>query len=111
MSGKKPFISLKDRLKHLQFPKTNINWTIGSGSFGVMSQRSVSWNLKAEFISDTDGEEMKLQCLKPIVKEGSGSINVWNGFSMHGVGPIHKINDIIDQIITKNIMKDVVLPY
>ena len=57
------------------------------------------------------GEELKLQCLKPTVKRGGGSINVWGGFSMHGMGPIHKINGIMDQTIYKNIMKNVLLPY
>ena len=54
-------------------------------------------------------EELRLQCLKSTVKGGSGSINTWGGFLMHGMGPIHKINGIIDQTIYKNIMKDVLL--
>ena len=30
---------------------------------------------------------------------------------MDGMGPIHKINGIVDQAVYKNIMKDVLLPY
>ena len=56
-------------------------------------------------------EELKLQCLKPTVKGGGDSIDVWGGFSMHGMNPIHKINGIIDQTIYKNIMKHVFLTY
>ena len=54
---------------------------------------------------------MKLQCFKPTVKGGAGSVDVWGGFSMYGMGPIHKINGIVDQTIYKNIIKDVLLSY
>ena len=57
------------------------------------------------------GEELKLQCLKPTVKGGGGLINVWGGFSMHGMGAIHKINDIMDQTIYKFIIKDILQSY
>ena len=53
------------------------------------------------------GKELKL----PTVKGDSGSINVWGGFSMHGMGSIQTINGIMDQTICKNIMKYVLLPY
>ena len=45
------------------------------------------------------------------VKHGGLSIMVWACFSYNGVGPIHRIEGIMNAEIYKNIMKDVMLPY
>ena len=33
------------------------------------------------------------------------------GFLMYGIGPIHRINGIMDQYVCKNIIKNVLLPF
>ena len=47
----------------------------------------------------------------PTVKGGGGAIQVWSGFSMHGMGPLHRIHGIMDQYVYKDIIKNVLLPY
>ena len=48
--------------------------------------------------------------IMPMVKEGSGAIQVWDGFSMHGMGPLHRIHGIKDQYVYEDIIKNVLLP-
>ena len=57
------------------------------------------------------GKELNLNCIVPRVKEGEGAIQVWGGFSMHGMRPLHRIHGIMDQYVYKNIIKNVLLPY
>jgi hypothetical protein len=36
---------------------------------------------------------------------------VWGCFSGHGVGPIHKIDDIMDRFVSADILENVMLPH
>ena len=36
---------------------------------------------------------------------------VWGCFTAHGLGPLHRINGIMDRFVYKNIMAEVMLPY
>ena len=39
------------------------------------------------------------------VKGGGGAIQVWGGFSMHGMGSLHRIHGIMDQYVYKDMDK------
>ena len=45
------------------------------------------------------------------VKHGGPKINIWACFSYYDVGPIYKINGIIDQNIYLKILQNTMLPY
>lgn len=45
------------------------------------------------------------------VKYGGGSVTVWGCFSWYGIGPIHRINGIMNAEMYKDILANVMLPY
>ena len=57
------------------------------------------------------GEELNLNCIVLTIKGGGGAIQVQGNFSMHGMGPLHRIHGTMDQYVCKDIIKNVLLPY
>ena len=47
----------------------------------------------------------------PTLKRVGDAIQVWDGFSMHGMETLHRIHSIMDQYVYKDIIKNVLLPY
>lgn len=45
------------------------------------------------------------------VKHGGGNVIIWGCFSWYGVGPLFRINGIMNAEMYKHILKDVMLPY
>jgi DDE superfamily endonuclease len=47
----------------------------------------------------------------PTVKHGGGNFMVWGCFSRDSIGPIQRIEGIMDQVMYKGILKDTMLPH
>lgn len=103
---------LKNRLKfandHLTWPKTkwrNILWTDESKMvlFGSKGRR--------QYVRRPPNTANKPQYTVKTVKHGGAKIMVWGCFSYYGVGPIYKIEGIMDQHKYVEILKQVMLPY
>ena len=45
------------------------------------------------------------------MKGNGGSVMVWAAFGKRGVGPIHRVQGIMEQHVFVNILNDVSLPY
>jgi transposase len=112
--AKKPLISLKNQKKRLLFAKAHIGWTLQKWRTVLFSDES-KFNI---FGSDgicrvrrPVGKRLDPRyCLKT-VKHGGGNVMVWGCFSSHGLGPIHRINGIMNCFGYNNILRDVMLPY
>lgn len=114
VARKKPFVSLKNRRARLEFARAHLNWT-------TAQWRRVFFTDESKFnMFGSDGktyvrrrlhEEFHHICTKKTVKGKGGSVMVWAGFSRNGVGPIHHINEIMDQFVFKDILQKVLLPY
>lgn len=113
-SVRKPFISAKNRQARLQFAKTHLNWTISKWKTVLFSDES-KFNLKGSdgvrLVRRPKGERLNPRYSKGTVKHGGGNVMVWGCFSGHGIGPIHKINGIMDRFVYKDILKDVMLTH
>lgn len=112
--ARKPFISPKNRTGRLEFAKAHLDWTVQKWKTVLFSDES-KYNLK-----DSDGmrrvRRPKGQRLNPkyciaTTKYGGGNVMVWGCFSGQGIGPIHRIEGIMDRFMYTDILKDVMLPY
>lgn len=108
MAKKKPFISKKNI-------KERVKWVRNLLS-DHMDWNTVLWSDESKFnVFGSDGkvtvwrtakEEMKLECLRPTVKHGGGSVMVWGCFSSVGVGKLHFIDGIMKKEDYLNILKE-----
>lgn len=112
--AKKPFISAKNRKARLKFARDHLNWTIEKWKTVLFSDES-KFNLKSsdgfKRVRRPIGERLNPRYLQGTVKHGGGNIMVWGCFSGQGIGPIHKINGIMDRFVYKEILQTVMLPY
>lgn len=112
--AKKPLISIRNQKKRLQFAKEHLHWT-------EMKWRTVLFSDESKFnVFGSDGmryvrrppnKRLQARYCTKTVKHGGGSVMVWGCFSAAGVGPLHRINGIMDQYMYKDILETVMLPY
>lgn len=114
VAQKKPLVSKKNLKARLQFAKTyatkpinfwkNVLWSDESkfNRFGSDGKRIV-WR-------PPNKQHHPMYTVKT-VKHGGGSVMVWAAFSWRGVGPIVKINGIMDQYVYKNILENHMEPF
>lgn len=97
MARKKPLISKKNQ-------KTRVTWIRELLNLSI-DWNKVLWSDECKFnVFGSDGrvtvwrkpgEEMKLECIRPTVKHGNGSVMVWGCFSSFGVGNLVFIDGIM----------------
>lgn len=114
VAAKKPFISKKNITKRLEFARRHLNWTEEDWA-------KVLWTDESKFnLCHSDGIRYVRRPVNKrydprytigTVKFGGGGIMVWGGFSKHGLGPLHRIEGIMDAIKYRNILTEVMLPY
>ena len=115
-AAKKPFISAKNRKARLEFAKTHKNWTIDQWKRVLWSDES-KFNLRGsdgkKTVRRPTGKRLDPRFTVGTVKHGGGKgLMVWGCFSgFSGLGPLHRIDKIMDQFIYKSIMEDQMLPF
>ena len=111
---KKPAISKKNKKARLEFAHSHLNWTREDWSKVLFSDES-KFNLKnsdgMNRVRRPNGNRMDPRYGISTYKHGGGSIMVWGCFSANGTGPLHKINGIMDRIVYKDILQDIMLPF
>lgn len=112
--AKKPLISLRNQKKRLLFAQSHIGWNVQKWRTVLFSDES-KFNI---FGSDgicrvrrPTGKRLDSRYCQKTVKHGGGNVMVWGCFSANGLGPIHRIDGIMDRFMYNNILKDVMLPY
>lgn len=113
-AAKKPFISQKNRKARLKFAREHLDWTVGQWNTVLFSDES-----KFNFVN-SDGmrrvrrpvsSRLNPKYCSGTVKHGGGNVMVWGCFSGESLGPLHKIDGIMDKIIYKNILQEKMLPH
>ena len=108
---RKPFISIKNMRKRVQWCREHMEWTNDDWRRVVWSDESpftlrCSIRERAWFGPDDDSN---LNCMQGTVKHDT-KINVWGCFAAHGVGRLHLIDGIMNKEIYLDILQTVALP-
>jgi transposase len=112
--ARKPYISKKNRKARLSFARDHLNWTDKDWA-------KVLWSDESKFnLFNPDGFKRVRRPINkrfdpkyqvPTVKHGGGNVMVWGAFSRDGVGPLHRVEGIMDQVMYKNIIGNIMLPH
>lgn len=112
--AKKPLLSKKNRLARLEFARTHLHWTLHDWKRVCWSDES-KFNMfnsdGIQYVRRPKGKRLDPKYTKPTVKHGGGSVMVWGCFSGYGMGPLHRIDGIMDRFVYRDILKNVMLPY
>lgn len=112
--AKKPLVSLKNRKARIDFAKEHLNWTSQQWSKVLFSDESKFMLFGSDgikYIRRPIGSRYDPKYQLPTVKHGGGNIMVWGCFSRDGIGPLHRIQGIMDQEKYKDICKKIMLPH
>lgn len=112
--AKKPLVSERNRRARLEFARLHLHWT-------VQDWKKILFSDETRYkIFNSDGmrrvrrpinKRFHPKYVTPTIKHGKGSVFLWGCFSWGGVGPLHFIDGIMDRLVYRDILQNVMLPY
>jgi transposase len=112
--AKKPLMREKNRKARLAFAKKFRHWTPAQWAHVLWSDES-KFNLfgsdGVQYVRRPTGQRMNYRYMLPTVKHGGGNVMVWGCFSRTCLGPLHQVVGIMDQVMYREIIEDVMLPH
>lgn len=112
--AKKPLISAKNRIARVKFAKSHIAWTSKDWAKILWSDESKFMLFGSDgikFVRRPVGQRFNPKYQLPTVKHGGGNVMVWGCFSRDMIGPLHRIEGIMDQFMYKDIVNKIMLPH
>lgn len=112
---KVPLLTKKHVANRLKFAMEHKNWPIDKF-------RNILWTDESkivlygssgsrQYVRRPANTELQPKFTLKTIKHGGCKIMVWGCFSYYGVGPIHKIDGIMNKNVYVNILEKVMLPY
>lgn len=114
VSRKVPLLTKQHREKRLLFAKKYLNWTVREWKKVLFSDETKINMVNSDgkrYVRRPINHAFDYKYTRSIVKHGGGNIKVWGCFSGCGVGPVRKIEGIMDQFQYKNILEETMIPY
>uniref|UniRef100_A0A914WVZ7 Transposase Tc1-like domain-containing protein n=1 Tax=Plectus sambesii TaxID=2011161 RepID=A0A914WVZ7_9BILA len=114
VARKKPLVSVTNHRRHLQFARAHLHWTADDWRQVTFSNEKKFNCIGSDgrvYFRRRRGEAFAPQCLRPTIKGGGGSIMIWGCFSRNGFSPVHRFQGIMDGLMYKDILRDVLLPH
>lgn len=112
--AKKPLLSKKNIEARMLFARRHEHWTVRDWKkvlFSDESKYSIFGSDGIRYVRRPKHERLNPKYVLPTVKHGGGSVMVWGCFSGYGMGPIHRIEGIMDRYKYATILEDIMLPY
>ena len=112
--AKKPFLKPRHVKDCLQFAKDHLNWTVENWKTVLWSDES-KFNMVCSdgrgYVRRPVGKRFAKEYTIGTVKFGGGNIMVWGCFSWAGIGPLYRVNGIMDQLQYREILSNQMLPH
>lgn len=110
----KPLISKKNRLARLKFATEHVGWTPQQWAEVIWTDESKFLLFGSDgrtYVRRPVGTRYDVRYQVPSVEHGGGSVMLWGCFSSRGMGPIHRVNGIMDRNVYLNILETVLYPF
>jgi hypothetical protein len=114
VAAKKPLLTFHHRLRRLRWAQKYRDWTVDDWRKIIFSDESpftIYRQCGKVYVRRRTNERYLPQCLTSTVKHGGGKIQVWGCFSYYGVGPIKRIEGIMNGPKYRGILKTHMAPY
>lgn len=112
--AKKPLLSKKNIAARIEFAKDHINWSEHQWERVIFSDES-KFNLHKSdgrvYVRRPEHKRLDPKYVSTTLKFGGGSVMVWGCFSGFGVGPLYKIDGIMDRFMYKDILINQMVPF
>lgn len=110
----KPLLRLANRQARIRFAKKYKNWRYEEWKQVIWTDET-SFTLFSScgktYVRRRPGEDLLPECLVPTVKKGGGKVLCWGAFHAGGVGPLVKIDGIMDAKKFHGILTTHAMPY
>lgn len=114
VAAKKPWINTKNRKARLNFAKNYINWTVKDWEKVLWTDESKYCLFGSDgrrYVRRPDNHRNDPRYMTGTVKHGGGNVMVYGAFSASAVGPLVKIDGIMDGLMFKDILEKHTVPY
>lgn len=114
IARRKPLVSANNIARQIAFSKHQLFNSLSKWKNVIWSDESrfkIFWSDRKCYVCRPVNSDLDPKFTLKSVKHGGGSLMVWACFSWYGVGPIMRINGIMDKFVYREILKNVLEPY
>jgi len=113
-AAKKPLLTQKQMDKRMEWAQKYKHWSATDWEYVVWSDESpfkLFQGSRRQYVRRGVGERFNAECIEPTVKHGGGGIQVWGCFHGSAVGPLVKIEGIMDMNVYHSILVYHAMPF
>ncbi|EPB78583.1 hypothetical protein ANCCEY_02323 [Ancylostoma ceylanicum] len=103
-------VSRKNRQARMRFARTHLHWTsedwCQKSFFSDESKFNRLGSDGPRYVRRRLSEEFDPKCIRGTVQCGGGSVMVWGAMRRDGLGPVHRIEAIMDKNVCVDILKN-----
>ena len=107
-------VNLKNRKARVEFAKNHIKWSKEDWKNVLFSDESkycLFGSDGVQYIRRPINSRNWPKYQIPTMKHGGGNVMVWGCFGLSGVGPLHRIDGIMDSEMYKDILESKMIPH
>jgi len=111
--AKKPLLTAVQREQRLKWARQHEEWTPDDWERVIWSDESGFERISSrqQWVRRRDGERFEKECIKATVKHGGGKVQVWGCFHANSIGPLFRIDGIMNAAAYHSILAYHAIPF